>query len=364
MNVETNYWSNEAFSLNIEEKKTSQSLESLLASYLGEYRFELHLYQYEYLFSETEGLIDPKTKEPMLLKAQRAIERRIKEGKSIQREEAELNGFYQISKLLTANQQIRAGFVWVSPPGEKSDGYGDYGFIFYGVIDGYQNGNWHISMNARRVEDGRSLEKFNQVLTHLTGQEVSFLSDVDFLNNPMLLSPQITDTEEIISNIFNPINEQTQQIFEQALGNNGFLKPLITMAVEAYLKGNYNEFQRLLTALENLAEELKNSIQSIYLLNEDNPAIYTLNPAIIDFYSSYAPPPVSGSCGSTDNEKKDPFNLMSSSSNILEKYKLLSNKDEYGSLTFECPHCGEIHQREPHQLLTHCPKTGKEITKC
>ncbi len=358
-------WQNEAFSLRIKERLTPQSFERLLTSYLGEYRFQLPLYQYSYLFSFDQGLIDPETGEPMIAKAQRAIERRKKEFKPTLREEAELIGLQTINQLLTENQQIGAGIVWTSPPGDKDDGYGDYGFIFYGVVDGIKNGQRHITMNARRVEDGRDLEKFNQVLTALTGQSVHFENDTDFLQNPMLLDPQIINPEEIISQIFNPIDEQTQAIFEQALGNNGVLKPLIKDAVETYLRGNIKWFLRLMRALENLSEELKNpQLRNLTIKNNQlNPFLY--DPRIIDFYSSFTPPPVSGSCGSTNNN--DDFNLsnMLSSSNIFEKYSLnFKDEDEYGSLTFSCPHCGETHRRNPHQLLTHCPKTNKEIPKC
>ncbi len=357
-------WQNEAFSLEIKEPLKFKSFEELVISYLGEYRFQLPLYQYSYHFDRNQGLIDPNTQESMIVKAQRAIERKNKELKPILREEAELIGLKKINRLLTENLEIGAGIVWASPPGDKNDGYGDYGFIFYGVVDGIKNGQWHVTMNARRVEDGRDLEKFNQVLTALTGQSIHFKNDTDFLQNPMLLHRQIVNPEEIISQIFNPINEQTQAIFEQALGNNGVLKPLINEAVKAYLSGNYEEFVKLMTALENLSEELKNPQNRHFFIDDNNqPTPLLFDSRIINFYSSYQPPPVSGSCGSTSNSP----NSFWTSGNFFEKLlkqDLMSQLDHYED--YQCPNCGQTIQGElkdkPETWKSCCPHCGYEFS--
>ncbi len=373
-------WKNEAFCLEIKEKITPQSFEKLVTSYLGEYRFQLPLYQYSYLFDPNQGLIDPNTREPMIEKAQRAIERRIGEYKSTVREEAELIGLQKIYELLANNLTIGTGIVWASPPGDKNNGYGDYGFIFYGVVDGYKNGQWHITMNARRVEDGRDIEKFNQVLSLLTNQAAGFRKDVDFLRNPMLLGDQVVDVESIISQVFNPIDRQTQEIFNQALGNNGVLKPLINEAVRAYLSGNSEEFLKLMIALENISHKLKtgeifisdNSILEKFANSpwgKPNYIVYNLNSTDEDYglialannHSNHLPPMVAGSCGSTLS-----FLNRFNTNNVWERLlrlDLITQSDRYED--YQCPNCGQTIQGElkdkPETWKTCCPHCGYEF---
>jgi len=365
---------NQAFSLEIKEKKTSRSIERLLASYLGEYRFQLPLYQYQYYFSAKEGLIDPNTDESMLIKAKRAIERRIQERRLIHREQAELEGLEKIRLMLVEklqedsqkdpNKFLGTGFFWISPSGEKTDGYGDYGFVFYGIVNRFDFNNFHITMNARRIEQGRNYESLNQLLQLLSGESsINFCSDVEFLKNPMLMSPDIIDPEDKIAEIFEPIDEEILQIFERALGRNGQLKPLLEKAIDAYLHSNIEEFIRLFTALENLSDDLLNSENSFSLIQQINQIpIFAIDPKVIDFYSSYTPQQVSGSCGSTSARKTSNFLQELHMSSLRDLKDLLFN-NRYED--YECPQChgrikGEL-KGKPETWHKNCPHCGYRL---
>lgn len=354
---------NSAFSLEIKEQGlTPQALYRHLESYLGEYRFQLPIYSYS-LDLENGVLLDPETREPMIVKAQRAIEKRKSEGKNIFREEAELNGLAFLGENLKPNDT----FIWTSPPGQKDEGYGPYGFFFIGQVDEFGK---KVSIQARRVDikddefEKKDFSRFREALSEIVGEKLALQTDLDFLNRPFILtvSQGAVDPEQIISQYFGPINWQKLQEFSEKMN---FLKPLIDEFIRAYY-GKYRSqeyLETLLNTIENLAIAEK-------LSNEQIDLNHIPLPQLMDNFG-YAPPVVFGSCGATSNpngqsliEKLTNITMRMTTSNIFEKLGLKENEDEYGSLTFKCPNCGEIHQRPAHTLLTHCPKTGKEIPRC
>lgn len=351
---------NSAFSLQIKEQGlTPQALYRHLESYLGEYRFQLPIYSYS-LHLENGVLIDPETREPMIVKAQRAIEKRKNEGKDSSREEAEFTSLSFLGENLKPNDT----FIWVSPPGEKEEGYGPYGFFFIGQVDQFGE---KVTIQARRADienyefEEKDFSKFREALSEIVGEELKLQSDQDFLNTPFILKSGqgAVDPEKIISKYFGPIDWQKLQEFSEKMN---FLKPLIEEFIRAYYETYPQEYlEKLLNTIENLAVAENLSNKQIDLN-------YVSLPQLIDTFG-YTPPIVFGSCGSTSNSNGQSLiekltHITMTTPNIFSKLGFKENEDEYGSLEFKCPNCGEIHQRPPHTLLTHCPKTGKEIPKC
>ncbi len=352
---------NSAFSLKIKEQGlTPQALYRHLESYLGEYRFQLPIYSYS-LHLENGVLVDPETRESMIVKAQRAIEKRKSEGKNTFREEAELNGLAFLGENLKPNDT----FIWVSPPGQKDEGYGPYGFFFIGQVDQFGK---KVNIQARRVDieddefEKRDFSRFRQTLSEIIGEELNLQTDLDFLNEPFILTPSqgAVDPGQIISQYFGPINWQKLQEFSKKMI---FLKPLIDEFIRAYY-GKY----RSQKYLETLLNTIENLAIAENLDNEQIDLNYVSLPQLMNTFG-YTPPVVFGSCGATTNQNRQSLiekltNITMTTSNIFSKLGLKENEDEYGSLEFKCPNCGEIHHRPPHTLLTHCPKTGKEIPRC
>lgn len=350
---------NSAFSLGIKEPGlTPQALYRHLESYLGEYRFQLPIYSYS-LDLENGVLIDPGTREPMIFKAQRAIEKRKSEGKNTSREEAEFNGLAFLGENLKPNDT----FIWVSPPGKKNEGYGPYGFFFIGQVDHFGK---KINIQARRVDikndefEKRDFSRFRQALSKIIGEELELQTDLDFLNKPLILTPNqgAIDSEQIISQYFGPIDWQKLEEFSSKMIS---LKPLIDEFIRAYYEKYHSQeyLETLLNTIENLAiaENLSNKQIDLNCVSL---------PQLMNNFG-HTPPAVFGSCGSTSNPNGQSLierltNIMTQ--NIFSKLGLKENEDEYGSLEFKCPKCGEIHHRPPHTLLTHCPNTGEEIPKC
>lgn len=350
------------FSLNIKEKTNFDSLYRHIESYLGEYRFQLPIYHYR-LKLQDGRLIDPSTQEPMVDKARRALEKRQSLGLSFQREEAELKALDYLGKNLKPMDTL----VWISPPGEQKDGYGSYGFFFYGFV----NNNGDIEMTARRVEmteeefEKKDFSRFAETLYQITdNQFLNMTTDIDFLSSPIILRLKegVVDIEKIIELHFGKIDLEKLRLFSQQIE---FLRPVINHFIEVYLEGKADNFY--LTSLFNTIENLALS-KNISRQNFD-PRLIPLDRLIQ--YFGYTPPQVFGSCGSTSSNQNNQSliekltELPFLTSNILRKLELYSdNEDEYGSLTFHCPACNNEHTRPRGKLLTHCPTTGKEIPKC
>lgn len=345
----------EAFSLKIEEPTDHSSLYKLIESYLGEYRFQLPVYHYQ-LKIENGELIDPLTKESMVVKALRALKRRKELGLNTQREEKELEAL----EYLGENLRIGDTVIWVSPPGEKNEGYGNYGFFFYGIV----SNDGSIEMTARRVDltddefKRRDFSRFAQTLSSITQNEKYQLkTDLDFLGSPVILRPNegVVDIDEIIAQNFGRIDFEKLREFGRIIDS---LRPLIEEFIRAYQnREDPHRLRKILNVIENLAQTEE--------LAGENP----INLSLVDFRKleeiyGFTPPQVFGSCGGTspDDESSNFFERLSTS-NIFGKLGL-DQSDKYGLLTFRCPHCGETHRREKNQLLEYCPKTGQEIPKC
>lgn len=304
-----------------------------VVSYLGEYRFSLPKYSYTLKFSDGK-LRDPHRNDSMEELSQRAIDRKVKEGKSFVREKAELRGFQSLNDELQC-AKIGSTIIWASPPGPKEDGYGDYGFVYFGKVETNNLEEKNIKMTAMRVERPNA-EQFNRALRMLGGKKEHATAE-EFLANPNILAEDLKEgyVDAILKTVFNfKPNEEEQEKF------NRIIKRMFPLIWEL-AKNSYRTKQDLY-ALENCALKLKRDHDFF-----DRKAPSRLE----DLASVYRdePPKVAGSCGSTGSsngiKSSNIFNSLSSLNSLLSENAewFICPECNYkadGPVGNKCPGCG------------------------
>lgn len=369
-----------AFPLEFREKTTQKSLYKHVEAYLGEYRYNISLYAYEYYFAKDQffqhHLIDPNTDESMITKEQRGLNKRRVEGKNTEREIAEFCGIELLEeKLINAN--IGDTIVWASPPPiNKEEGYGDYGFFFIGLVDDNTQNGKHISMLARRV-DHPTINGFNSAMSKIIGRQIAFEKPEDFLASPFVIKPGVgeLEPENEIEKIFGPINPDSLDQFNKTMQ---LLNPLVNKFIDSVQNKEPLFIQKkLLNAIENLTLKGQDSLGSDELYNISN------NPHFIDialFKYSQKPPIAAGSCGSTGNsassfQTSNLFNKLSLDNSPLTKL-LSSDEDDYKNDPNLCRcnaasgphfHCPGNNEGCKHPIVvgegtTQCPSCGLQAT--
>ncbi len=288
------------YSPNTPEKAIKKDVESLL----GEYVFELPSYNYELLY-ENGKLLDPNTQENMSDKTIKAIDLRNKEGKNISREYAEYEGFLMLEEQLK-NADAEDLIVWMSPPGQKEEGYGDYGFVYLG-----KTSSDSLKMTALRVEEP-SLDDFSSFFNTLTNSRPQFSKAEDFLANPLVISGK--ESWQIRNSL------QDFFIQKSATANNAAfidslrrLSPYIDKYLEVVQTGGTKKFeQQVFNMLLNYSIVLRDSFNKESSVRADLPFITAL-----ERYGNRVPI-LAGSCGSTGSSNNI-FNSLSPLAKILSE---------------------------------------------
>ncbi|MBI4226403.1 hypothetical protein HY612_04805 [Candidatus Roizmanbacteria bacterium] len=343
----------DAFRPEYTPKVNPNSLRKDIESYLGEYRFQVQKYEYELLFGVAEDgeihLLPIDDREPMVAKAQRAIERRLAEGKNIDREEAELKGLMELDRRLK-NAGVGDKVIWMSPPGPELDGYGDYGFVFLGTVDQINpyTREKHLSMTAVRVEQP-TIDQFNSALTFLTGHEVKIDKAENFLADPIVATNFWDEPENVLVYSFNltTINH-SDALFKEIVP---LLKPQIDEFINLVSQGQPKALLlKAIQAIEMYALDLKHKLLEAELTTSLQPTGVSLQQMIIH-YQDRTPPVVAGSCGSTVSSSSG-----IQTSNILNKFSTLNDLFSSGGNHEEnsCGQCGK--ENDGHY---HCPNCNK-----
>lgn len=328
-----------------------------LHSYLAEYRFKLPDYRYALAYFDGH-LRDTYIGESMIQKAANAIELRRLYNKSTQREEAEYQGLQRLDKRLQyASHGDR--IVWASPPGSRSDGYGDYGFIFSGTIRDDTYGKKHIEMTAFRIEE-TSVDAYNKIMSVMRDEETNFHSAEEFLREPFILHHSAADPDILLRSLV-PARNIDQKQFRIAMG---VIEPLIKRFIDEARSGSSKQrLRRLFHAIENLAIELNENInftnlQELYLSLHNN-----IN-SFVEVLGAFKPPIAGGSCGSSGGDdlidSLPNRNIMNRLTSHILSAILGEDEDSYGSLHFHCPVCNQEHRREKGKLMRFCPNKKDE----
>lgn len=321
-----------------------------IVSYLGEYRLKVQKYNYNFIFSADNSgrpkLRDSYRNEPMSLKTQRAIGERKLRGEPTYREEAELAGILRLEEQLLSSE-TNDTVLWASPPGPKEEGYGDYGFIYFGKIV-KEGDKKNLSMAAIRVENP-SISDFNKALKSLIGQKPDFKVVEEFLSSPFILNKDID--EQTLNRIlvqcfsFKEDKEQEDKFKRIIQRLDGMIGGFINMVKNG--EGRLKAFN----AIENYALKLKKEYEAFPWEN----VVYDRNRRLDDIVGEYGykPPKVAGSCGNSSGIKSNnTFSFDFDGLNAI--FDGLFEEDKW----FVCPKC---HYKADGPIGDKCPGCG--ITK-
>ncbi|RJQ27428.1 hypothetical protein C4577_01185 [Candidatus Parcubacteria bacterium] len=339
---------------------TDEEIRDDIVSYLGEYRFKLQKFDYKLaLVKDSDGkvdLCDPHRLESMSIKSKRAIEERKAAGLPTHREEAEETG---ISHLKDQLRFARIGdrIFWASPPGPKSEGYGNYGFLYSGKVSQI-NFNTQgkaqyldIDMTAIRVENP-SIAEFNQAMSALTGIKFDNRVADEFLEQPVVTRRSVKDREvdSVICQNFDLSADQREKFDQVIAGLESQL--LIDDLIKIIRTGSREERIKAFYTLENYALKLKSETalnEKVLYLNDYKKRKSLQELAV---YYSYRPPIAFGSCGSTDSSNSL---IGLGSPNVLSTL-VFGPSSERKILACKCPSC----ERQVNAVIENgkitCPK--------
>lgn len=308
-----------------------QGIKEGMLRYLGEYRlgvkFDEFFYQVEQDSLTGEQYLAKGEPGPVRNKFRRAIRVREEQGLSVRREVAECLGFEKLEQAII-NAPDNTLFVWVSPPGPREDDYGNYSFTFVGQVR-EENGAKRVRVIPYR--NILSKEEHRAYLSRLSVRANSFVSDADFLANPIIFSPRPSlDTPEEVLEFIGEQEKLNTDWFDklsQAVG------PLIHGYIRLVEQGaSDEELIRARWALENYTIAIKDKLLTGFV-NEGPVSRLDLSQTAIIFqrWGKDAPPPAGGSCGASDKN-----------SSTLMDYHNSEIKGVVGTLDcVKCPFCEE-----------------------
>lgn len=309
--------------------------------YLGEYRLAVKFDEFFYregVGPTGEKFLAALEEKPVSQRFRKAISQKEKEGGSSEREVAECIGFEKIEKAFLSGADFL--FLWISPPGKKEDGYGDYSFTFVGEVKDKK-------IRVVPYRNGLSLTKHKEVASIFSKNGENFKTDVDFLANPVFIQKkeELKDAEDLLLRI----GEKERIDLSWRARLEAKVRGLVDMFVEG-VKNNAPDWEldRIKRAIENFTIDKKTEIIKGEFISYNSDVI-----DLIDNYSSYAPPKVGGSCGS------------SSQSTLMDfQSEFNPRSDKYGERSFECPECGKTNIRPKDELIKNCRHCGSNKVAC
>lgn len=328
-----------------------QEIRDELQSYLAEYRFKLSRHKYDLVYFD-HHLRDIYNYEPMLEKTTRSIELRKSQWKNTSRESAEHQGIQNLDTILQ-DATLGDRIIWASPPGSKLEGYGNYGFIFSGIIDDVSDGRKHVAMTVLRIEE-TSIVAYNKLIATILGQPIQFSSSEEFLAQPFILQNMRTDPEIVLYHMIAPEKMNDTQ-FKLAMGT---IEPLVKQFIfEARSGASADRLKQLFYTIENLAIKLNKSTDfaELYSLSD---SLHQNLEGIVQQHGMFKPPIIGGSCGSSGEDNSLDTLLNRNIMNKLTNNILATILGE--SEGFECPRC---HYKTHEPVGNQCPNANCKLTK-
>lgn len=318
-----------------------QETRNNILRYLGEYRLAVKFDEFFYRVGvgpDGKKFLAAFVEESVSERFRKAISQKEKEGESSRREASECIGFEKIEKAFLEGEDFL--FLWISPPGEKEDGYGDYSFTFVG----------EVKDNKIRIVPYRnklSLSQHREIASIFSKEGENFQTDIDFLTNPVFIKKEekLKTAEDLLLRIGE--KERIDLSWRQKL------EAKVASLVDMFIAGVKNnasdlELDRIKRTIENFTIDKKTEI----ITGDFSISVFDAG-YLINTYGSYAPPKVGGSCGS------------SSSSTLMDLHSELNpENDNYGERTFECPECGKTNIRPKDELIKNCQHCGSNKVAC
>ncbi len=300
-------YGSDAFRLEYSKNTPPRAIIKDIESFLGEYIFELTEYDYE-LSYENGQLLDPYTHEPMISKAYRAIGIKTAQGRITTREEAELAGLANLqTQLLSAKKND--SIIWISPPGPKSEGYGDYGFIYLGKV----TEETVLNMTAIRVEKPE-IKQFVQFFKLFAPHDsTSPVLAEEFIANPLVLADRSkSELRSLLIEYFLQKAPLEDPYFVTTLAE---LTPYINKYLQTLQYGAPKIFeQQVFNMLINYSLQIKNALEG----EEERESLPFMQ--AVKLYGESTPRLI-GSCGAVVGSANDLFNSLSPFSRVLSENK-------------------------------------------
>ncbi len=338
-----------------------------LVRYIGEYRLGVKFDEFFYSVGvdKASGEQFIATNEGMrasIIYRKAIIDRELK-GLPVRRETAECLGFEKFEKGMLESP-VGTIAIWVSPPGKKEEGYGDYSFTFLG--QSYEdNGEKKIRMIPYR--NTYCNEEHRNYLSAITGKDVALTTDSEFLATPFFIeqSEELRTPEDVLKKIGEKekFDNAWYEKFTEAAWPliQGFLYLVKTNAES-------DELKKALNALENfaLAYKVDNALTlADEYVWEENGNLYDPHGHIgmyIDVWGEEEAPIVLGSCGQTGiQESREAYIGPMIPMQHHETFnKVGADEDKYGKREFDCPSCKKKIRRPVDTLVKKCPHMNCE----
>src|SRR5258706_5338427 len=341
-------------------RQREQTIEDNLVRYVAEFRLGVKFDSFSYsekVNSRTnERFLVANTQGPVRDIFRKAISTRENLGLPTRRESVECLGFEKLEQdLLSAPDKTL--FMWVSPPGTKEEGYGNYSFTFVGQVD-VDPESALKDIKVIPYRNVLSIEDHAAYFNKLTDEDIVLERDTDFLSHPVII-PFQKGAVEVPDHVLAIIGEQEKI----DTGWNSRLREILGPLVQGYLelirqRASEETLIQALHAIENISIAFKEDI--VYQLKQDTQIIpleiMGSVDDIFDTYGKHAPPQATGSC--------PPNNKAASGSATLMELQMMHGVDSRGSLAFECPLCLKPNVREWGKLKEECDHCHREIPKC
>lgn len=286
--------------------------------YLGEYRLAVKFDEFSYregVGPNGEKFLTVFEEEPIRERFINAIAQKEEGGGDSRREVAECLGFQKIEKAFLKGKDFL--FLWISPPGSKADGYGDYSFTFVGEVKDHK-------IRVVPYRNQLSLNQHREVAGIFSQDTENLKTDVNFLANPVFIQKkeELNNVEDLLVRIGE--KERIDLSWRQRLEVK--IRSLVDMFMDGVKrKASDSELDWIKRAIENFTIKNKSEITTGSFSTSILDARY-----LVDTYGSYAPPKVAGSCG-----------ISSSSTTLMDFHsKLNPGNDSLGEQEwFHCPKC-------------------------
>jgi hypothetical protein len=364
----------DAFNLEYDSSPTRDELKRDIISYLGEYRLQVQKYPYELVLGKDqkkEGMLmlrDKDRGEPVRYKAKRVLEERTLRKEPIGREQAEYFGLKLLeiqlafprldypqvavepygvassvldkaSEVVDSLRRAETGdtILWGSPPGPREQGYGEYGFIYYGKVNRLPHNEAHLAMHAIRVEKP-TLTQYNEAFSELMQEDISHTKAEEYLALPRVVHEDISSEllDVVLKKHFSfEVDEGEEQRFSAIIAS---MDQMIEDFLDVMQTGTRADKIKSFFALENYALKLKREKgaikdEKIVYLNQRKVEPVKLED-IVDEYGG-RPPVVYGSCGKA-GEKAQSNGLISAGASTIA-----GTNEKPGWHTGTCAKCGE-----------------------
>lgn len=349
-------------------------LSEQIPSYLGEFILKVPFKEFHY-----GEIRDSQTKErgigaPGFIgdigeSYERAIADAQTRGWSGARERAESAGFNEKLKPQLLDSPEGTFYLWISPPGPKEEGYGDYSFTHIGQI---QNTASDRRINVLSIRNTLTLNEHREIINHFLpeGEKLENPKDTDFLRNPVVIANENNaSTHDFLVVIDTVLKTKTghttrfakdyqerkdwESRLREALG------PMINDYYFSLSSSTPEETQRILWTIENYTQVWTEQ-QAASTVEERPATVRELEATILYRLYGYEPKALAGGSCPPNLTKSLNSSLFSSAVLPWQEHQLENSHSSEGKKTLECtcPNCNQRVKAVIEDGKIHCPACG------